>query len=383
MKKLLIVIVILTMAGFLAVNVVAQRAPDLLKKTLESALNKTVKIRTIDYRFPGTFELQGFVISEKEGPFKTEPLISAEHILLDVSPISLSRKSLIIDRIEIRDAHIAIRKWQNYFYQPFDEAIHHIAEVPAPKNIAAAPVNAKVPLEIRLLKIQNGVLRFMDYDVQSEGFVIALTNTQITAKNLTFPFGSKRTTYTAEGTLPQGRDERAAEFRLSGWTVIESLDTDALITVRGVHLPYFKPYYNQVVGAVIDDGYMDARAWLQIGGKRLISNVDFEFSQLLFSQYESEDQLFGLKADEILSFMKDSAGRLKFQIAFDWNMAEKNVRLKDSLRKSFEKSLKKTVLGNVGNIIANTLQKIGDGSLSKDKEGIDGKIKKIKDFFKY
>ena len=204
MKKILIAIIVLVMAVFFAANMLAQRAPELLKKALERSLNKIVKIRTINYRFPGTFELEGLVISEKDGPFKTEPLISAEHILLDVSPISLSRKALIIDRIDIRDADIVIRKWQNYFYQPFDDAIHQPTEVAATKSAAEVPAGARVPLEIRLLKIQNGVLRFMDYDVRSEGFVIALSNTQITVKDLTFPFGPKRTTYTAEGTLPQG-----------------------------------------------------------------------------------------------------------------------------------------------------------------------------------
>ena len=50
---------------------------------------------------------------------------------------------------------------------------------------------------------------------------------------------------------------------------------------------------------------------------------------------------------------------------------------------SIEKSLKKTILGNVGNILENTLQKIGDQGVVKTKEDLEGKIKKIKDLFKY
>ena len=42
-----------------------------------------------------------------------------------------------------------------------------------------------------------------------------------------------------------------------------------------------------------------------------------------------------------------------------------------------------TVLGNVGNIIANTIQKLGDGTITQTKEGIESKIKKIKALLNY
>jgi hypothetical protein len=40
-------------------------------------------------------------------------------------------------------------------------------------------------------------------------------------------------------------------------------------------------------------------------------------------------------------------------------------------------------LGNVGNIIENTIQKIGEQGVVKTKEDFEDKVKKIKELFKY
>ena len=63
---------------------------------------------------------------------------------------------------------------------------------------------------------------------------------------------------------------------------------------------------------------------------------------------------------------------------------DRDLKLQDVFRKSIERSLRQTILGNVGNILMNALQKVSDGSLSSGKKGnVEEKIKKFKDFFKY
>jgi len=53
------------------------------------------------------------------------------------------------------------------------------------------------------------------------------------------------------------------------------------------------------------------------------------------------------------------------------------------IRKSIERSLKKTILGNIGNLIENTIDKIEEQGFEKTKSDLESKIKKIKDLFKY
>ena len=160
-------------------------------------------------------------------------------------------------------------------------------------------------------------------------------------------------------------------------------ETNAQLSFKSVFLPYFRPYYAQVTPASIEDGSLDMRANVRIQNKDLTASVDIEMIGLLFRSYEEEDQLFGLKADELLSFLKDQSGKLKFQIVIKWNMADRSVRLRNVIRKSIERSLKSTVLGNIGNILQRTIERISEKSgFEQARKDPDGVLNKIKSFFK-
>ena len=79
---------------------------------------------------------------------------------------------------------------------------------------------------------------------------------------------------------------------------------------------------------------------------------------------------------------KASGGRLKFQIVLQWDLGDPNLKKSDVIRRSIERSLKKTVLGNVGNILESTLKRIGDGGLDASKDDLQGALKKVKELFR-
>ncbi len=387
-KRALIVILIGLAAGIFALSLLARNAPGYLREALERSLDKSVEIESITFRFPGTFQLEGITLFEKQGPFKGEVSFAADHIQLEVSPFGFSKKALIVDRMEMQGAMVSVRKWRDKFYQPFTGALPiDETEPPVRASAGSEAVNKKIrmPMEIKLLFIRDGAFQFADYDAKEGGFVIAFNHIEAKLMNISLPALEKKTYYSINAEMPQGRDQRTAEAKVSGWTVFKSAQTEALLTVRGVFIPYFRPYYLGVLGAPVEHGYLETRASVRISEKRLTSDIDLEVSELLLQTDDRESLLFGLKPDEVLSFLKDSSGKLKLQCVIDWNMADRSVRLKDVMKKSIEKSLKKTMVGNVGNIIANTLQKIGEaGSVpGKTKETLEDKIKKLQNFLKY
>ncbi|MBI3315492.1 MAG: DUF748 domain-containing protein [Candidatus Omnitrophica bacterium] len=384
-KKILILIAGVLVFSFLGVVLLSQKAPGMLKSALEGALNKKVVIRSIQYNFPGFFELTGFEIQENE-PFAGETAFYADQIVLEVSGWSLFQRKLIVDKIAVENATIVFRKYRDKLIHSLSDAIQKshagsgaVSGAAGPGRSAAAPL----PLEIRDFSIQNGHFRFEDYDVQPGGFVTVVDSIRGSIRNISVPFRASRTTYEVAARLLQGRGERPAEMSFSGWTEFASKDTDAHWALSGLSLPYFRPYYSQVTLATIDNGYAQARANLRIDHKELMLNMDLEILNLFFQSYEYGNQLFGLRAEEILSFLRDRSGRLKFQITARWNIADKSIKAKDVIRKSIEHSLKNTVLGNVSNILENTLQKIGEGGLENSKDDVQETIKKFKDLLKY
>ena len=383
LKKIIIAVLVLAVAAAFSLNLLRQKAPALLRDAIEKALDKKVKIGAIIYHFPGVFELEGFEIQEK-APFEGERSFSVAQIKLHVSPLSLSQKALIIDDLEVEDAEIIVRKFHGKLWHSLSDATKKMKPVSESteareRGKASGPT---IPLEIRHFKIDDSHFKFLDYDAMENGFVVALEAIDAEIRDVSIPLSDKKTSYVLNARLPQGRDQRVAEIRLSGWTRFENFDTDANLSLSGVYLPYFEPYYGQVTPAHLRDGYLDARANLRVDRKDLTANVDFGVQGLYFESYEAGNQLFGLKADEILAFLKDSSGKLSFQIVVRWNIADRSVKLKDVIRKGIERSLKNTVLSNVGNILENTIKKIGEGGIDSSKDNLEDVVKKVKELFR-
>ena len=383
---ILVLIVVLSALTVGAANIIRRKAPDLLREAIGRSLNKKVVIENIEYRFPRTFQLDGFQVLEIGQPFDGETNFYVDRVTLHLSPMSFSQKALIITQLQVESADIVIRK--------LDDKLHHVLsgvpKRPRPASEAGASADAgksagvNLPLEIHLFELKNCRFKFIDYDVQSSGFVMVFDKINAKIRDIYLPPHARKTSYSIEAEALQSRDQRRAKVRASGWTDFETYDTDATLALEGAHLPYFRPYYAQITGAALEDGYADVHAGVKMENRVLDLNAGFELSSLLFEAYESDDQLFGLKANEVLSFLKDSSGRFRFQIAVKWNTADRSVKLKDVFRQSIERSLRQTMIGNVGNILMNALQKVSEGGDSPGKKGgVEEKIKKIKDFFKY
>jgi hypothetical protein len=243
---------------------------------------------------------------------------------------------------------------------------------------SAAPGRSPMPLAIHQFHLDQSRFQILDYDVQETGFVIEFDQIEARIEDIALPPGPVRTRYRVEAKLPQGRAQRAASFEMSGWTVFGDYETDARWVAQDLSLPYFRPYYAQVTPAEIEEGRLSSRAVLRIHDKSLRADVELEAADLYFRSYEEGDQLFGLKAEEILAFLKDSAGRLKLPIVLEWDLAERGVERRAVVRRAIERSLKKTLLGNVSNLLERTIQKYSDADMGQVKDEWDDTLKKVK-----
>ena len=383
MKKLVLILMVLAVLFAVAVNIFSRKAPEMLREGIERSLNKAVSIQNIEFSFPWNFELTGVKIKDDHGPFSGEVCFSVDRIHLEVSPLSLSQKGLVISRVDIQDASVFVRNRQGRLYHALSDAMKEAPQTTHDASVTSPETDlATLPLTIHQIRMDNSRFEFVDYDAQESGFVIALDNIRASAKDIYLPAQDEKTSYRIEANLPQGRDQKPGEVKLSGWTDFSNYDTDALLSATALHLPYFKPYLSQVTPAEIRDGYLNTRSSLRVDKKKLTANIDFELSGLYFESYEEGEQLFGLKAEEILSFLKEVSGGLRFQFIVQWDLGDTKLRKRDVIRKSIEQSLKKTVLGNVGNLLENTLKKISERGMEGSRDDWEGALKKVKELFR-
>ncbi len=361
LKKILIALVLLAMAAVLAASFLVRKAPAIVRDALERSLGRKVTIRDIRYRFPGTFILEGFEVREGD-PFAGEISFAAESLSMELSALGLSSKRLLVDRIEVSGADVRVRKRAGRLYHALSSAGRGGPPAGAPEREGQAQEAARgtdpgLSLEIGEFSLSGGRFSFVDYDADPAGFVATVDSLRAKVRRIRVPAAPVRTAYEIEGRLEQGRDFLPAELAARGWTRFSDLETDASFDLRGLYLPYFRPYYAQVTPAVILEGSLDAHTLLRVDERRLSGNADLVITGLHFDAYEEGEELFGMKADEVLSFLKDSAGRLKFPIAFEWELGAPS---RDALRRSVAKSLQRTVLGNAGNILTEALRRYGE-----------------------
>jgi hypothetical protein len=380
-KKIVLIAAVLAVVAVAALHVAARKAPELLREAISRSLGKPVDIRAIRYHFPDVFELEGVAVREAE-PFAGETSFEADRIVVRASPVVPRRRELVLDRVTVDGPVITVRKYRDDLYH----ALSAVSAPEAPRAAAADGVSAlaggRLPLEIRDFRVTRGHFRYVDYDVQQDGFVIALENISADVHNIELPQASRPTRYRVDAALPQGRDEKAAMLRADGWTHAATLDTQAQWNVEGVFLPYFRPYYAQITQASIEQGYLDSRGNLEIRDEDLTANAELGVLGLHFGRYENGDELFGLKAEEILAFLKDSSGRLKLQLSIRWNLADRGVKPRDVIRRAIERSLKSTILGNVGVLLENTINRINEKGLSRTKDDLEGTLKKVKELLR-
>jgi hypothetical protein len=279
----------------------------------------------------------------------------------------------------VENAKVFMRHLDGRLTHTLSKVVQKSSAAPSP---AAPPLQASapgtLPLEIKQFHLTDSQFKYIDFDAQKGGFVVSFDQIQADLRDIRLPASGVDTSYRIDARLLQERDQRPAKLHLEGQTRFNDFRTDARWEIQGVRLPYFRPYYAVVTPASIEEGVLDSRAVIRVDHKDLTADIGFEISELVFGAYEGENELFGLKADQILAFLRDSSGKLKFQISLHWNLADRSVHARDVIRRGIERSLRETVLGNVGNILKRVIQKVGDDGVAKTQDDLEAKIKKLK-----
>lgn len=381
MKKLLILCVILVLAAFAALNLLSKNAPELLRSAVEKALGKRVEIGDIDFRWPGRFILRDFVVYE-DAPFASEVCFRVSRLRLEVNPAGLRSKILHIRSVKIEDAEAVLRKKAGQSYHFLSSALKPAALTGASAS-GEAGARQTLPVRIDSILFEDCAFRFADYDIRSEGFALSIEDLSGRLENLSLPMSEQWSVYEITGRLVQGRGVHTAEGRIKGRTRFADAQTDAVLSASGLSLPYFAPYLGRITQATPAEGLLDLETDLSISRKILNANVIVDLAQLHFTSYESGERLFGISAAELLGYLKDSSGRLRFQMPLQWDLRDAAAKPYALIRSAIERSLRELVLGRLGSIIAGKVFKTADLGGETAKNTLDERIEKVKDFFKF
>lgn len=384
MKKWLAVLAVLAVAAAAAVFGAARQVPALFLSILEKELGKEVTLEGVRYQFPSGLHVRRLAIIEK-GAFEGESSFFVEDARITLDLAALLGREVRITEIHIDGPQMIIRKMGGRVSHAFTPAEAVIPQdKPAEDALVAEGAKAgaePVLFSIDHLVIRNGILKWIDYDVVREGFAVQVQEIRADVKGLTLKTRNQRTYYEFEAGIVQGRDRRAAKVGVRGWTSALNADTDAVVDVEGLWLPFFAPYYQLVTPATLQDGTLDLKATALVLNRNLEVNARAEVANPVFASFEPDGGLFGIDAASVIDLLKNRSGRVPLDIVVRWNMADPGMTFERVLRKSISDSLRATFFSNIQNVVENTLEKYSQNpeSFKKDWKSLINKIEKIAD----
>lgn len=379
MRKILPIVLLVLLAVLVGLGFLLRKAPSLAVTAIERQLGKDVQLQGLRYHFPSGFEIRKLAVVEK-GTFNGEQSFYVENVSLQLNLPALLAKKIVITSLDIKNPQIIIRKLRGRVTHALSPSL------PPPPGAAQSAPPSAAPSKgqafsflIERMKVREGYLRWIDYDIAQQGFVLEVQRIDADMKDISLDGG--KISYEIAGEILQGRDHAPAAVNAQGWANPASWDTDTKLNVSELWVPYFEPYYKMVTPSVIDDGIVNVRSGTVVKNKHWSTSAQLDVRQLSFKAFEAGDQIFGIEAPPLLDLLKNRSGAIALNVVIDWNMADPSVPFSQAMRRSLQESIKSTFLNNIGTVVENTLDKISEDPdfLKKDWKNVLNKIKETVD----
>ena len=379
MKKFFLLLLMVLALAAAGAAILIRRVPDMVVTVLEKQLGKDVSLADLRYSFPGTLQISKLAIIES-GEFKGETSFYVENVTVEINTAALLAHKIALTELTVENPQITIRKYKGKVIHALSMPMPAAGDAsPDASGAGASSERAPVPFSIEKLHVRHGILKWIDYDIAREGFAVVCQNITADVQNLSLDRPDAKMTYELGADIVQVRGRKSAAVEARGWTKLDNIDTDASVSVRGLWLPYFSPYYQTVTSSVLQDGTADIQSSTHILRGQWTTNARLGLTDLAFASFEPDGKLFGFEAAPLIDILRNQAGRITLDLVIEWDMNDKSLTFKQVVRRSIEQSIKRTFLTNLQNVVGNALERIQsdpDG-LKKDWKGVLEQFRKV------
>jgi hypothetical protein len=358
LKKIILLLITLALVGLLAVALVARKLPDLAVRNLRQTLGREVTIGSLKVRFPLRLEMNRLTVAENE-PFKGETAFYVERAVASVAAWELlTERKVHFTDVELVRPQLIFRKSLGKVYHAFRVRPGAQGAPDATSSAPGAAPSGIPPLRFDRVTIRDGQVQLMDYDADRKGFVITLLRLTAELKDLVLPSDGSRLRFDIEAFLDQGRDTPAARLKLSGHWRRESLEGETNLSLQGIHLPFFEPYYRTVTPSRISDGELDLVASAKSPHAILAAHSKWTLRRLAFDKTEAGNELLGFDANLIQGILAGDDGILNLDLELNMDLRDRTTPFREVLLQSLRRSIKATFLSNFDSVVKSTVEKI-------------------------
>jgi|GEM_PF-372953 uncharacterized protein involved in outer membrane biogenesis len=195
-------------------------------------------------------------------------------------------------------------------------------------------------VEVKSLKIEDGELLYLDGKVTRQPFPVSVSNIELTADQLSLPFGNQKTAYRLSARLP-GK-QSTGTLTSSGSTVLKTLDTDAEVSLRDLDLTSSRPYWQKEGEVDVSRGFFDLDMHLGIKKGMLSAPGRSVLRELQFGPAKSlEERFLGLPRDTVVNTLMRNDNRIAFDFIVEGSLDNPQYSLRENVVKRMTVGLAK------------------------------------------
>ena len=356
-----IVLVVFALVTFAGVWWGYAHLTSLIQARLKVVVSADLSVEKVTARW-NRIELDQVRIARRgNGPFPNR--FSCDRVVITPSLFSLFSGRLDISEILLENPFLLLEINPN----------GSIAKIlpPRPAATAPGPASAVLPVRISSMRITNGVIDLLDWQVARKGGV-GMSNPReryhqtrlqaviFSAGELTIPFSERPMPVRFELSSKGG-----GHLLIVGDIAPKGLDTHLKIDLSALNIVPFRPYFQKQGDLEVSAGTLSATSTLAINKRNLNAPGSLNLKGLSFDHSSTKGALLGVPAWALISFLSDNKDELS--VPFTVNGSLDNPRF--SAHQSLTDQIATALSSKIG---VPTVSGVGKGIIDIGEKSIKG-----------
>jgi hypothetical protein len=229
------------------------------------------------------------------------------------------------------------------------------------------------PIRIHRFRIVKGSFEFEDRKIEGPPVRTVMKEVDLDVKQIQYPMISARSAIELRGKMKgNGKD---GEIQATGWIDFKTLDMDAPLTIRGVDVKTFEPYYRKRVTADIAGGEIGLEMNLVIKDRKIDAPGTVTLANLQLGK--EGGAIFYIPSKLIVSLLKDRGNQIKARFQMKGDLDDPQFDLQESFLNRVGLSMAEALgfpVKGLGEVIT--------GGSVKGAKGLSEGMKSIGDIFR-
>jgi hypothetical protein len=387
LKILLVIVVVLCLAGVIALRF----ALGYVKDEIRAALGPASEIEAINLRWDG-LEIIGLRLPAKNVPgWPADNLIAAGRIVIIPSFGDLLGGKVVLRSVHVEGAYVALLRGRKgslempyaplqtkfvpadvdgmlaagkRFFAPGRQTVWAGLGISggtlpgADKVVFMASTVGAREITVERIEIAGGVVEFFDVFIRQPAHKIRLENVNARLEHLRFPALKGETDVHLEAEI-KGPHQNG-KLKLTGWADISRDESKLDLQMTGVDFSVLEAYLISAAESG-GQGSLDLEIHSQVIEGRLYAPGVLSLSHLALSN--PNQSFMGVPGPFVTALLRSSQGRIELQFSQEGNLRDPRFSLGESLAKTISEAFARTLMSHVGGM----LQELAKDSVRREE----------------